>query len=147
MLFRSITNATITNSRLANNTIDTGKIANYAVTNTVAVSTTGDTSAIGTTETTIQTLSFTSTGGQLVIWTSASPKVNTDYNTFACRLYRDSTLVAKGLVTAQGAMANLVWLDTPSAGTYSYTLRLVRVAGGSTSVWTDRTIVITELKK
>lgn len=157
-----INNSVIDNAQIANAAISTAKIGNNMVTfpqfaqgasSTILQST-------NTAETTVVTLTISNTGAPVELRGTAffshsnnTPTTQEDeYRSFNYRLYRGSSLLS-GLTGALVGGFNspcfqLVYLDNPSAGTHTYTLKVQNVGGN-----TSRTLIFfpnisyVELKK
>lgn len=157
-----INDAVVTNAKIGNLAVSTAKIGDNMVTfpQFAQGSSTTILQSTNTTETTLVTLTVSTSGAPVELRGTAFlshsnnvPQTREDeYRQFNYRLYRGSTLLT-GLADAlvggfNSPCLQLVYLDTPSAGTYTYTLR-VQNTGGNTA----RTLILfpnisfVELKK
>lgn len=135
--------------------VDTVDIESVAVTNAVDVFTAGSLT-LTTSVQTVQSASFTTTGNRLIvdfrfylnIWHPAGGG-----QTCAMELKRDSTVIWSITLSATGDDFLFGWQsvavpDTPSAGTYTYTLTAVLSAGtGTTQTAESRFMSVTEYKR
>ena len=157
-----INDAVVTNAKIGNLAVSTAKIGDNMVTfpQFAQGASTTILQSTNTTETTLVTLTVSTSGAPVELrgtsflsHSNNVPQTREDeYRQFNYRLYRGSTLLT-GLADAlvggfNSPCLQLVYLDTPSAGTYTYTLR-VQNTGGNTA----RTLILfpnisfVELKK
>ena len=157
-----INDAVVTNAKIGNLAVSTAKIGNNMVTFPQFAQ--GSSSTIlqstNTAETTLVTLTVSTTGAPVELRGTAffshsnnTPVTSEDeYRSFNYRLYRGGTLLS-GLANVLVGGFNspcyqLVYLDNPSSGTHTYTLRAQNVGGN-----TARTLIFfpnisfVELKK
>jgi len=144
--------AAITNAKLGTASVDTLQIAGNAVTIPSSVYSAGGlliTEPGGHTGGvwTVQTLSYTSTGAPVAIWTSC--RVGGDIeSTDELRIYRNGTLIRQGAIFGTGNPATLLISDTPPAGAVTYTLSLYKVGGPPfATAFMERAIVTLETKR
>jgi predicted phage tail protein len=148
-----ITDATIENAKIANLTIGTTKIANNAITTIQSAFTQAGTAISKVTEGTIQSVSITTTGGDLVIIFSFDCVVTDGgYDTNGWfNLYRGTTQLSNDILFATDASEDGVncaatYQEAPSAGTYTYYVKAF-VDDGSNMNAQHRSIVVMEMKK
>ena len=145
-----IADAAVTTAKINDLAVETLKIADHAVTGSGWAYTQGEID-FGASEVTIQSIEFTTTGENLAI-TFVSPikKLTGDFNNYlySLRLYRDTTKVYESNLYFHEAYVPSAFIaeDSPSAGTYTYEVRVIRVHT-VTGRLKDRALRINEYKK
>lgn len=170
-----IQNATITNAQIANLTVGTAQLAANSVTNlsanASAATVTCTATSIAATDTTVITLVATTTGGQVLIDADCMLQVATNVTSMSiCNLqiYRDGSPVTNGMkfdptfggtINVSGGSGtafpgpvpvSLKVLDTPAAGSHTYTLHAQcnRTSAASASLQMfNNFISVMEIKK
>lgn len=155
-----IVDATITGAKIGTAQIDTLQIAGQAVTIPSSAYTSGQI-AIGLTETTIQSVTYTSTGNTTNISGNAIAYIPYDQSAIgsmiAYKIYRGSTMIAEFKVYVETpaftgredsvAMPFSI-SDTPSAGTVTYYLKAIKLKSNSWTIYAqNRSLVVLETKR
>lgn len=146
-----INSAAITQAKIANAAVDTLQLAGQAVTLPNGAYTAASTTVGSSSDTTVQTITFTATGAPVAIfWSLALDIGDTDGGNITIRVKRNGTTltttyerVSSSAVSAQ-SQATGVFYDTPSAGSVTYT---VTGAGNAVNGVSERVMVTMELKR
>lgn len=136
--------------------ITTGKVAVNAITAEASAFTAASLDVTGTSEVTVQTVNYTTTGQTiearanfyLTLWHPTAGNMNV-----TVRMYRDATLIYSQLFEAingdllQGWMTPAV-VEEPAAGTYTYTTTVqVDVSNTNEATATSRLLAVREYKR
>ena len=149
-----IENLAVTTAKIDDLAVETIKIKDHAVTFPMSAYTEGSVSIPRNTQTTIQTISnFISMGDFITIFGRCSIGGVGLKGKF--QIYRDSTKIWEDTndLTYQwsdnfNADKNMIFSESPDAGTYEYTLRFLETtASGSPGTITQRALIIQEMKK
>lgn len=133
--------------------VDTPFIANNAATVPSSVFTAGNISCPDSTETTVQSLSVTTTGATIFVIFSIQIKTTTGIGSFFnINFYRGTTLLYTARVWANTAgsiepINSSSLSDAPGAGTYTYSIKVSPVGTGSGAVTANRSLLALEAKK
>lgn len=136
--------------------IQTGNVADAAITDGAATSTGGLMSLSGSSETTLATRTFTTTGGELevdpnfhlTLWHPTAGGIDC-----RIRVYRGATVIFDKTFSAIGGDNFQGWqrprvIETPAAGTYTYSVTAqASNSGWSTADVDAATIVVREFKR
>jgi hypothetical protein len=130
--------------------VKTLHLDNQAVTIPTSAYSAGTLSAITTTETPIQSLSYPSSGFPVWINFSATAYTSVDTTVYQLNLYRDSTLVYSSqriLDYFETGDWNFGFTDTPGSGTCYYYVKVVRTSGNGELFVFNRSLFTIEVKK
>jgi len=137
----------VTTAKINDLNVTTPKIADNAATDKGSNFTSGSIS-VGQSEVTIQSLSFTVVSNILLQFSCAAYATGGLGNP-TYRVYRDSTLIysaTTGPPISGGILVSFNISDSPSAGTYTYSIRSINSSTLDTSI-SNRSLYIQELKK
>lgn len=130
--------------------VTTAKVGDNAISDTADAYTAGAVSISAATETTIQSVAFTTTGATLMIQVTAAIIATGGNGTWSYRIYRGSTSIydsaVHGAWTGINQFVAFHLTDTPSSGTYTYYVK-IEGTGDRTADVKNRSLYIQELKK
>jgi len=139
--------------KISDSGVNTVQIANNAVTVPSSAFTTSNISCPDATETTVQSLSVTTTGATIFVIFSIQIKTTTGIGSFFnINFYRGTTLLYTARVWANTAgsiepINSSSLSDSPGAGTYTYTIKVSPLGTGSGAVTANRSLLALEAKK
>ena len=113
----------------------TGKVVTSAQSTAEAVSDSSAVTVNSSTATTLASVSITTTGKPVLLTACGNSNPGQDGGFFLYRLYRDSTEIGNrhkaenGGTSAQNFVFAITFIDTPSAGTYTYAIKAYQGSG------------------
>jgi len=143
-----IKDATITNAKIANLTLETGKIKDNAVSNAVSAAVAQKTMSSASYQTLIS-ISLSTDGGDVYIDFTCGAWWSYSASQFKFRILRDSVVLAEDVrvySAGQYLTKSMSTTDSPSIGTHTYSLQAAKISGADAVAYTS-TLFVLELKK
>lgn len=125
---------------------NTGNLVPDAATAPASAFTDGSVTLTYTSNITVQECAFTTTGSPLFVLWSVKIEPSDPPDNFYVRLYRDSTLIYESQLRAENhCIVSGSMTDEPSAGTYTYYLKLY--ASDHAGIGYQRSLMLLEVKR